>query len=69
MGGEGQHLRLTLRAGGVIWSAVAFDAPQVNGSSLLDMVYSISVNRFGGNDQLQMRVLDMAPSSPAPRLL
>ena len=71
MGAEGQHVRLKLKAGGVTWSAVAFntDLGETPPAALIDLVFTLSVNRWNGSEGLQMRVLDMAPSSPAPRLL
>ncbi|MBF8299166.1 MAG: recJ [Dehalococcoidia bacterium] len=62
MGAEGQHTRLKLRAGSITWDAVAFDTGE--GTKLptgwVDLVYTLHVDRWGGQSTLQMRALDMA---------
>ena len=71
MGDQGQHMRLKLKAGGVTWRAVAFDMALAGDQPppLIDVVFTLSVDRWSGRDLLQLRVLDMAPSKEAPRLL
>ncbi len=71
MGKDGQHTRLKLQAGNVTWSAVAFDFAMEGQPAppLIDVVYTLSADRWNGGEMLQLRVLDMAPSSEAPRLL
>ena len=64
MGDQGQHTRLKFRDGGVTWSAVAFDmALAGDRPPLIDVVFTLSVDRWSGRDLLQLRVLDMAPST------
>ena len=65
MGAEGQHTRLKLRAGRVTWDAAAFDRGRdalPTASGLADVVYTLSVDHWGGNNTLQMRVLDIEPA-------
>jgi single-stranded-DNA-specific exonuclease len=64
VGSNGGHLRLKLRHGNTIWAGVGFDL----GSSLnevapyLDIVYNLVVDRWGGQEMLQLNILDFAPS-------
>jgi single-stranded-DNA-specific exonuclease len=66
MGGDGQHLRLLLRDGGVSWPAVAFGmgANELASGQRLDVVYTFSADR-GSDGALQLRVTDFAPSLSA----
>ncbi len=63
MGDQGQHARIALRAGGLAWSAVAFDSELGSGPlpPEMDVVFTFGVDRMSGT--LQMRVMDMAPSA------
>ncbi len=64
VGSNKKHLRLKLRQGNAIWGGVGFDL----GGSLnelapyLDIVYNLSVDRWGGEETLQLNILDFAPS-------
>jgi single-stranded-DNA-specific exonuclease len=65
VGEDGQHLRLKLKAGPVVWPAIAFrwegELPQEG--SRIDVVYSLSADRYGPSDNggaLQLSVLDIA---------
>jgi single-stranded-DNA-specific exonuclease len=66
--GDGdRHLRLKLKSGASVWPAIAFgwtgEAPQEG--SQVDLVYSLSADRYGPSENggaLQLAVLDMAPS-------
>ena len=71
MGEKGQHSRLKLKGGRATWSAVAFDMAMGDGPPppSIDVVFTLSIDRWSGEELLQLRVLDMAPSSAAPRLL
>lgn len=66
VGDEGQHLRLKLRHGPVVWPAIAFrwegEAPAPG--SRVDLVYSLSADRYGPSEAggaLQLTVVDLAP--------
>jgi single-stranded-DNA-specific exonuclease len=72
VGSNGQHLRLKLRDGPVVWPAIAFGMGEgpVEGQdsvrlpepgSLIDVVYALSADRRGG-DNLEVEVLDFLPS-------
>jgi single-stranded-DNA-specific exonuclease len=72
VGSDGQHLRLKLRDGPVVWPAIAFgmgegpvksqDAARLpEPGSLIDMVCAFSADRRGG-DNLELEVLDFLPS-------
>ena len=64
MGAEGQHARLKLRSGNVIWSAVAFNAPAAVQPmpKRVDAVFTLSVDRFDGCQTLRLNILDMRPA-------
>lgn len=69
MGANGEHLRLTLRDGGVTWDAVAFGqsaqlpagaSPSSDGrASSLDVVYTVDVDYWGGVETLRLTVIDL----------
>jgi single-stranded-DNA-specific exonuclease len=63
--GEGRHLRLKLKSGAVAWPAIAFgwqgELPEPG--SRVDVVYSLSADRYGPSEQggaLQLQVVDLA---------
>jgi single-stranded-DNA-specific exonuclease len=77
VGSDGHHLRLKLRHDPVVWPAIAFgmgEAPtgsrwpveRAGGlpepGSLIDVVYSLSPDRRGG-DSLELEILDFRPST------
>lgn len=64
MGGDGQHLRLTLRDGKVSWPAVAFGfgAEDVVTGQRLDVVYTFSADQ-GSEGALELRLTDFAPAA------
>ena len=64
MGGAGEHLRLKVKQGGVVWDGVAFGLgsclPEI--ASLLDIVYNLEVDRWNGGGRLRLNILDFAPA-------
>lgn len=65
VGEEGRHLKLKLKAGPVVWPAIAFnwDGAIPAEGSLADAVYGFSADRFGPGEQggaLQLIVEDLA---------
>ncbi len=62
MGGNGEHLRLKLRQGGVIWDGVGFRMggyrAEVSGN--LDIVYNMEIDRWHGEERLRLNILDFA---------
>lgn len=66
--GRGAHLKLKLKAGNVVWPAIAFrwegDVPVAGDRA--DIVYSLSADRYGSTEQggaLQLTLVDLAPSA------
>ena len=71
-GTNGAHLRLKLQAspdggranGGAVWHAIAFrQGDRLPTGELLDVAFSVAVDRWGGHDVLGLRVLDFRPSA------
>ena len=62
MGADGQHFRLRLRSGGAVWDAVAFRQAWQRGTKLADIVYTLSVDHWGGVARLRLMLLDYAPA-------
>ncbi|MFC2066134.1 single-stranded-DNA-specific exonuclease RecJ [Chloroflexota bacterium] len=65
MGNGGAHLRLKLKQGGTVWDSVGF---RLGGylaevSPILDIVYNLEVDQWGGVDRLRLNILDFATSS------
>ena len=63
-GADGAHLSLNLRDGGVTWSAVAFrqGGKVPNGTGLVDVVYTVGIDRWNGQETLRLGVLDIRAS-------
>jgi single-stranded-DNA-specific exonuclease len=61
MGNAGEHLRLKLKQGGVVWNAVGFgfgpDQPEI--SSKIDLVYNLEMDHFNGSSRLRLNILDI----------
>ena len=64
MGGNGEHLRLKLRQDGVIWDGVGFrmGGYRAEISSHLDIVYSVEIDRWRGEERLRLNISDFAPA-------
>ncbi|MBM4432437.1 MAG: single-stranded-DNA-specific exonuclease RecJ [Chloroflexi bacterium] len=64
MGNTNAHLRLKLKQGDALWDGVAFGfgdcLAQV--SSVIDIVYNLEIDRWGGNERLRLNILDFVPS-------
>ncbi|MDO8751631.1 MAG: single-stranded-DNA-specific exonuclease RecJ [Dehalococcoidia bacterium] len=61
MGGNGEHLRMKLRDKGVGWDAVAFrqsGSLPANAQSV-DVVYTLAMDRWNGQETLRLNVVDM----------
>jgi single-stranded-DNA-specific exonuclease len=65
MGSEGEHLRLKLKQGGPIWDGVGFRLGNylAEVSPLLDIVYNLKIDRWGGEEKLRLNILDFAPTN------
>ncbi len=64
MGGNGEHLRLKLKQGGTVWNGVGFRLGnyQSEMSSLIDIVYNLELDRWGGAETLRLNILDFVPT-------
>ena len=62
MGGNGEHLRMKLKQGGTVWDGVGFGfgnhIDEI--SSLLDIVYNLEIDRWGGEERLRLNILEFA---------
>lgn len=65
VGNGGQHLKLKLRQGKVVWPAISFDsaARLSDLSRHIDIVYSAQVNHWGDKETLELSVVDFRPAS------
>lgn len=63
VGNGSKHLKLKLKQGGVVWQAIGFDLGHLTDevNSEVDIVYSLSVDRWGGRNLLELNILDFAP--------
>ncbi len=64
VGNDGEHLKLKLGDRGAIWDAIAFRLNHLNSDNppLIDIVYNLKLNRWRGQETLQLDILDFAPS-------
>jgi single-stranded-DNA-specific exonuclease len=64
MGAQGEHLKLKLKQGGIIWDAVGFNmggyAEEL--TTLIDVVYNLELDRWNGEERLRLTILDFSPS-------
>ncbi len=65
MGNGGEHLRLKLKQGGVVWDGVGFRLGNYLSevTSFLDVVYNLELDRWGGQERLRLNILDFAPAN------
>jgi len=66
MGNNGEHLRLKLKQGGIIWDGVGFrmGSARAEISPHLDIVYNLEIDRWRGEERLRLNLLDFAPPCP-----
>ncbi len=62
VGGAGDHLKLKLRDGGVVWDAIAFDLGDREISPYIDIVYNLEKENWSGKQFLRLNVIDFAVS-------
>jgi len=64
VGAEGRHLSLKLSDGRFIYDAIAFGQGERLGevTSRLDVVYNLGVNRYNGQETLQLTLRDFKPA-------
>jgi single-stranded-DNA-specific exonuclease len=63
VGGNGDHLKMTLHDGRAVWDAIAFDHGKSELSSHIDVVYNLEVEGWSGRELLRLNVLDFRPAS------
>ncbi|MBI4180992.1 MAG: single-stranded-DNA-specific exonuclease RecJ [Chloroflexi bacterium] len=63
MGTHGEHLRLKIKQDGTVWDGVGFGLGSYlsETSSLLDIVYNLEVDHWGGQEKLRLNILDFTP--------
>lgn len=62
MGSNREHLRLKLKQGGSVWDGVGFRMGSYRAeiSPHLDIVYSVEIDRWRGEERLRLNILDFA---------
>jgi single-stranded-DNA-specific exonuclease len=65
MGSNREHLRLRLQQEGSVWDAVGFRMGNwvAEMSPLLDIVYNLELDSWGGEDRLRLNIVDFAPAA------
>ncbi len=65
LGNGSKHLRLKLRSGNTVWSAVGFGFGQwaKELTPNIDVVYNLEVDRWADRETLQLNLLDFCPSA------
>jgi single-stranded-DNA-specific exonuclease len=65
MGGNGEHLRLKIKQGGIMWNGVGFrmGSHRAEIASPLDIVYNMEIDRWQGEERLRLNILDFAPAN------
>lgn len=64
VGGEGQHLRLTLLDNGITWDGIAFKHGDWAGKlpDRVDIVYHVELNEWNGEQRIQLNIQDIRPA-------
>jgi single-stranded-DNA-specific exonuclease len=64
MGNGGDHVRLKLKQGGIVWNAVGFGlgGRESEIGTLLDIVYNVEIDRWNGSAKLRLNVIDFDAS-------
>jgi single-stranded-DNA-specific exonuclease len=64
VGNQGDHLRIKLRQKDMVWDAIAFrmGARTEELGTLIDIVYTLELDRWNGNERLRLNLLDFAKS-------
>ncbi|MBM3167081.1 MAG: single-stranded-DNA-specific exonuclease RecJ [Chloroflexi bacterium] len=62
VGEQGDHLRLKLRQKDMLWDAIAFKMGSRTEElgTLIDIVYTLQIDRWNGNERLRLNLLDFA---------
>ena len=64
VGSDSEHLKLKLGDRGIAWDAIGFGLNHLNTDNppLIDIVYNLKLNRWRGQESLQLEIIDFAPS-------
>lgn len=64
VGDGSRHLQVKLREGRIVWRGIGFDLGHLldEVSQSIDVVYTLSVDRWGGEETLSLSILDFAPA-------
>ena len=64
VGSEANHLRLTVKDGGVTYAAIAFRQGHWAGNlpTFIDLMYTYELNVYNGQRSMQLNVIDLKPS-------
>jgi single-stranded-DNA-specific exonuclease len=67
MGDSGEHLKLKLRQGGTVWDGVGFGLGSycAEVARLLNVVYNLEADHWGGDGRLRLNILDFEPELTA----
>jgi single-stranded-DNA-specific exonuclease len=65
LGTKGEHLRLKLQDGQVVWDAIGFDLGSLAADSApyIDIVYNLEAEGWSGTELLRLNILDLSPVS------
>ncbi|MFC1902903.1 single-stranded-DNA-specific exonuclease RecJ [Chloroflexota bacterium] len=65
MGSNGEHLRMRVKQGNMVWDGVAFRLGVYLAEVLsrLDIVYNLEIDRWGGEKKLRLNILDFAETT------
>jgi single-stranded-DNA-specific exonuclease len=60
MGNGGDHVRLKLKQGGIVWNAVGFGlgSRESEIGALVDIVYNVEIDRWNGSSRLRLNIVD-----------
>lgn len=64
VGNGSRHLKLRLREGDIAWPGIGFNLGHLVGevTSEIDLVYNLTVDRWNGDERLNLNILDFAPT-------
>ena len=65
MGSNGGHLSMKLKQGGTVWDGVGFGLGNylAEVSPLIDIVYNLEADKWGGEERLRLNILDFSPGN------
>lgn len=64
VGMDGDHIRFKLNDKGVVWDAIGFGLNHLNQTHppFIDIVYNLRTNNWGGQERLELEIIDFAAS-------